>query len=650
MMKAKSTKLLFCIASCVLFGSLQGQINEMWTIRFESEILWQEVTSLGNLITCTNKGIFGIDPESGDKIWMLEQFAGIPRDNLYPIDQSPFISIATADATYLLEPFGGNIVFDSRKANVGEIDSEHFLYLNNGILIVGKKPSSKDPIMVMADMSSGEVRWTIDEKFGRVVAVNELSASEILIVTLFKNYKINGQTGEIIWQIMNSKEAESLEKMGAFGDLLKAAAEKASEDMEFNLEYYQHPDGDVFYIASEDQNEQTMGQSTTITYTNIYNAYKLGDGSMLWSSPLEVNGKIGEVVFDKDGMIVLPDNGNRTRINKFDYITKEGKWGKKGKGIAIKGGVYDYTITDKGILLVTRAGDNNYLNFLDQHQGLITFDKPVKIKGQVIGTMTLQKGIFYITSEEVNILSPETGELLLGKSVQTTPSLTAEKGDIIYVFDLKEKVLKAISKPEATIKNVTTTPIKFEGKEIPTGIELRESGVFVNSEQNTVLIGYDGNIIYSKYLNAPREPGLKRALLYAQAARAAYIGAVSYYASGAMQAAASEVKEEDAMAGAMVDVIGEAYGQIGDAATDFAKSSFKQANARFKATVQGRDFIIMLSQEDKLIELVKINKDSGAIEGKIDLGKERKPEYAIDDVMGQVFLKVGSMDLVSYKL
>ena len=117
-----------------------------------------------------------------------------------------------------------------------------------------------------------------------------------------------------------------------------------------------------------------------------------------------------------------------------------------------------------------------------------------------------------------------------------------------------------------------------------------------------------------------------------------------------MQAAAPEVSKDDAMTGAMVDAIGQAYGQLGDAATDFAKSSFRQANARFKATAQGRDFMIILSQRDKLIGLVKVNKDTGEEEGSIDLGKEREPEYAVDDVMGKVFLRVGSNTLVSYKL
>ncbi len=648
-MKTKLSCLKSTIILLVLCMNIHAQINEIWNARFESEILWQEVTSLGNLIVCSNDGLFGIDPQSGTILWKIAQFAGLPRENYAPIEQSPFISVANPDATYLLEPFEGKIVFDSRKANIGTIDSEHFLYRNDGILIVGKKPSSSDPVMVMVSMSSGEPLWSIDEKFGRVIAVNELSDSEILLVTLFKNYKLNGHTGEKIWENLNSKEAESLEKMGAFGNLLQAAAEKASENMEFTLEYYQRPAEDIFYIASEDQDEQTIGQSTTITYSNMYNAYRMNDGSIVWESPLELSGKIGKVYFDADGLIILPDNGNRTKINKFDYNTKEGKWGKNGKGIAIKGGVYDYSVTDKGILLVTKAGDNDYLNFLDPVQGIITFDKPVKINGHLLGTLTLPRGIFYITSEEVNILSPATGELLLGKSIQTKPALTAEKGDIIYVFDLKENVLKAINKAEAMVANVSSVPLKFAGKETPTGIEVREKGICINSEQNIILMGYDGNIMYSDYFAAPREPGLKRALLYAQAARAAYIGAVSYYASGTLQAAAPDVKKEDAVAGAMVEVIGEAYGQLGDAATEFAKNSFRQANARLKATVQGRDFLMILSQKDKLIELVKVNKDTGEVEGSIDLGKERQPEYAVDDITGQVYLKIGSSLLSSYK-
>ena len=53
-------------------------------------------------------------------------------------------------------------------------------------------------MMLMVDISSGNILWKIQEKFGRIVTLNEISDTEMLIVTLFKNYKINSKTGEII--------------------------------------------------------------------------------------------------------------------------------------------------------------------------------------------------------------------------------------------------------------------------------------------------------------------------------------------------------------------------------------------------------------------------------------------------------------------
>lgn len=66
---------------------------------------------------------------------------------------------------------------------------------------------------------------------------------------------------------------------------------------------------------------------------------------------------LGHVVLLDDGLLVLPDDGNRTKINLFDYQTQAGLWGQKGRGIAIKGGIYDYLDSGDGILLVSRTPD-----------------------------------------------------------------------------------------------------------------------------------------------------------------------------------------------------------------------------------------------------------------------------------------------------
>lgn len=621
-----------------------AQVDEVWRKDFGSEILWQEVTSLGDLIVCTQTSLSKINPGNGEVIWENQDFGNISRNDYEQMSNSPFISINKGNAVYMLESFGGKVVFDSEKAGISKITSNYFLYKNNGILISGDKTESSDPIMLMVNISSGKINWKIEEKFGRIVSVNEPSDSEILVVTLFDNYKINSSNGEIIWKNANSAEAEQMEGMGALGGLMKSFAENVAEDMDFDIRYYEHPNKEVFYIGSGKENESSQG---IVSYTNAYYAYDVNEGKRLWEKPLELNGNIGQVYFHNEGLIVLPDNGNRTKINMFDYKSQTGKWGKKGKGITIKGGIYSYVDTDEGILLVTSSGESNFLNLLDPTQGMLVFEKPVKIKGSVIGTVSTPKGVLYITGQEINILD-NLGSLLLGKSIPTNPALTAIVDQKIYVFDTKENLVKSIDLNTAAVANLNSTPIKFEGKEKPKKIEVTENGIFINSDQNVALVSYDGEIIFNEYYPAPREPGLKRALMYAQAVRAAYIGANAYYASGVLSSAAHEVKEEDAVAGALVEGLGDMYGQLGDAATDFAKNAFKQASARFKATSEGRDFMIILTKDDKSNALIKVDKNSGKSSGRIDLGKEKKPEYAVDDITGQVFYKTSNSEISSY--
>jgi hypothetical protein len=54
-------------------------------------------------------------------------------------------------------------------------------------------------------MSDGNLSWSLEEKFGSIINVNELDNQELLIVTLFNNYKLNNDRGAIIWKNTNSK-------------------------------------------------------------------------------------------------------------------------------------------------------------------------------------------------------------------------------------------------------------------------------------------------------------------------------------------------------------------------------------------------------------------------------------------------------------
>ena len=238
---------------------------------------------------------------------------------------------------------------------------------------------------------------------------------------------------------------------------------------------------------------------------------------------------------------------------------------------------------------------------------------------------------------------------MLDKGISTLPSLTAHKDNVVYVFNLNDNTLLALDKTTAAIKLVTAG-IKFEGKESPQNIELRDNGIWVSSSQNLALVGYDGKIAYQKYFEAPREPGIIRALQYAQSVRAAYIGAAAYSASAAFQSAGQQAKANNEQSGAvLLEGIGSAYGELGKTASDFAKKSWQAANARFKATQNADNYTVVLTKQDKNNVLMKVNKLTGASEGTIDLGKDNAPNYTMDGVTGIVFYSSGSGAVVGYK-
>ncbi|WP_289644637.1 hypothetical protein [Maribacter aestuarii] len=628
-----------------------SQVEMTWNKEVPTKILWQEVTSLGNLIVSSREELIGIDTETGDISWGKRAYGNLDRAAYEELPNSPFFSVTTGNSLHLIDQFSGDEVFHSKNAGLQKVASYHLLYNSDAILVTGTDFNG-EPLMVSVRMSDATVSWSMNEKFGRIVAANELENKELLIVTLFNNYKLNTDSGAVIWKKTNSKEAAQIDKMGKFGALLKQAAENVSKDMDIQLNYYQPEGSDVFYLGSQQERQggiTTSSGNTTVNYTNHYNAYDINDGSLVWEEELEVNGALSQVNFLDKGILVLPDDGNRTKINLFDYETREGLWGKKGRGIAIKGGVYDYLDTGDGILLVSRTANKDFLNYLDPTVGAITFEKPVKVEGTVVGIVPLANEILYITTESMNILDHLTGTLKWKKSIQTSPRLTAEHQNKIYAFDYSSGLLKVVDMSNGQVSDFSQTELRFEGKESPTNLEILADGIFLHSDQNVAKYNFDGSLAYQEYYAAPKEAGWKRALLYASSIRAAYIGAASYYVSGAMAAAENDVRQKDEAAGELVSQIGAAYGELGNAASTYAGAAFRQANARLKATKQGRDFMFIMSKQEKDIVLLKVSKTTGEIEGEINLGKDREPLYAVDDITGQVYYQTGDASLTSYK-
>lgn len=646
MKSIKFTFILFLIISG--FASQAQSVKSFWSLTIPEGVKWQMVTSLGNYIVGTDQGLVGIDSESGKIIWKNTNFGPLTADQVQQLGSSALLTINRGSTVHILDPFSGALKFDSKAAGIVEIKDQKVLYKANGILVSGRNAANKD-IILMSSLTDGKVVWKIEDDFGRFVAASELPSNELLIVTLYYNYKVNPATGKIIWKNDVSTANKQMEKMGALGALVKQASANVAQNIDLNVQFYQHPTKPIFYISSEQEGKAATTGFTSSTstgepsYHTTYSAFDLTNGNMIWKEPLDISGKTGAIYFGESGLVIMPNDGSNTKVNSYAYSSKEGQWGKKGKGINVKGGIYSYTHVKGGLVMVSQnASGRNFISYLDIATASLTFDKPVEISGEMVYSEVGAKGLFFVTSEEVNILDITTGKLLLAKGITTQPRLTAQKENLIYVFDLKESVLKELDKNSASMK-VVSGPIKFEGKESPNQLELRSNGMLLSSSQNMVLVDFKGKTIYQKYFEAPREPGIIRALQYANAVRAAYIGASAYTASAAFQSAGQQAKtNNEAGTGVILEGVGSAYGELGDAASDFAKKSFQAANVRFKATQSADEFIVVLSKLDKNNVLMKINKNTGESEGTIDLGKNSTPNYTMDGVTEEVFFAEGN--------
>jgi hypothetical protein len=95
-----------------------------------------------------------------------------------------------------------------------------------------------------------------------------------------------------------------------------------------------------------------------------------------------------------------------------------------------------------------------------------------------------------------------------------------------------------------------------------------------------------------------------------------------------------------------------AFTQGGAQLQGYAKQSAAMATKRFKASlaVPGSVFMLTKAAEGKGNVLLQVDKDSAQPRARIDLGKEKEPVYAVDDIAGMLFLRTAPGTLVGYRL
>jgi outer membrane protein assembly factor BamB len=669
--------LLFATISITIYA--QPKTAPSWSLKFQKPVQWQRVHSLGYIIASTADGLYGINPNDGKIIWENKNFPSLNPDMYQEIEGTEFISISfiterssTIPMQAIVEVVGGKVLFDSQKESIGVL-SRHVLASSGKLLVIGMRPKNLVASLLMYDIATGQQLWANDELFkaessgkGLLAKLQtmgtELSSLQALtsepveiddqnIIITHPNYvmRLNSNTGKVVWKntIQPSKRGEV---------------------------YFSPYKKGVVYIGTEIESSTGSGFTTSSGTSkepqkflyNLYYAYNVDTGAALWKQPAKENDMLNQVLATDKGLIICPRSSQKPTINLVNYETGQTMWGNKGKGIKAQGSVVSYLSTEKGYLITTafdnawnNKAEEYFLNILDPNTGKLLYEKSVKLKGDLVRSELTPKGLLFVTTKEVNILDTNTGTLLWPNSIEAGNPFNSDKprpfptGDNgsgkLYVYSPKDKAVYEVDKQAGTNKKITTVSIEFEGKEIPRAIDVVGDGLVLSSDQNIMKLGFDGTLKFFKYYPAPRQPALVRALLMANAVRAAYIGA----AASAYSAAFADVSAKTTDPGVKVagKELSQAFGELGQAGFAYSSRAIKEFNARFKASKTTPNFIMMMTtQEKKGNQLVQVSKTNGEILRAIDIKNDKEPEYDVDQIYNYVYYRQTPNEIVCFKL
>jgi hypothetical protein len=277
-------------------------------------------------------------------------------------------------------------------------------------------------------------------------------------------------------------------------------------------------------------------------------------------------------------------------------------------------------------------------------------DKALKVKGYLEEIRMTEKGVLYLTTNEINILSLTTGEPVFPKSIKAGENesvIRAEKGDFIYAYSTSDNSLYKVNANAGTM-NAIATGIKFEGNETPYNLEVLDKGLVLSSNQNITMFDFSGKQIYHSYYPAPTISNFAKAVYGISAVLHSY-DAMRYGAASAAFTGAA-VNETDPGYRAMYAGFGDLCNQVSAASMSAAAAEMAIITKRYNASANADNYMFMNTKLDKgEWGLVKINKNTGAKDDQISFGKDKEPEYEIDDVSSLLFYRSNSSEISCYK-
>lgn len=624
----KNYVLLFLMLSGILFA--QKTESPQFTYEMGGKIDFMKLTDGGVLIVGGSGGLAGIKPGESKLFFNFTEYGKIKEESIDFIPLTPYIlinkDVIAGGKKTVLDYISGKILFSSENNGWQMTNRADVIMPNNKLVVLGVRQKNATAGGAVAigiyDLATGkeDALIALNDKNRAGAAGNyqftgvaTLIKGGILVPTDKSLLRVDLSSGNIVWENK---------------DLKKVSRVMSDES------------GNEIYTIIDKENGNSEINKVSST------------GSIMWAKPVSLKGIITRFEITSRGLAVVSDVHNEgksgliakamaarseSRIAFLDSKTGADLWEKAPK---TKDFVQHFYITDDGILFGLQGGGINKLSF----DGQPLFKKPLDTGENIMLMALSKKGLIYITSSDANIIDLNTGESIWGKQMKykkaDAVSVGYDKNNQRYLLSTDEQIY-AIDENTGNVSTLAT--VNFDGKEVITGIEVRNSGIFLNSSQNMMMLDNQGNTIWQQYFPAPGKSTAGK--IFAGLGGAISIGLAvgSGVASGYYQATYNQnhLSYYKSQADNLQD--------MANSFADLGSASFKEMSKRFKASSTSQNSQFILTDKDKNVTLIKVNKDTGAVESQVILG-DKSPEYQADDLGGYVYYKVDNDTIYAFDL
>jgi outer membrane protein assembly factor BamB len=608
-----------------------------------------------------------VDIERGQVAWEKPELGGLPADSVHPVEGSLLVQAERAGLLMILDPTTGTVVFDSRELELTKVITRRVLPQSSTLLVHGQRAAGA-MVVALYDLVSGKQLW-INESLFTQRGPRRMNLGAVL----------QGLT-------QAASEPTELEVLQAGTNTIIVNTSAGLQALDARTGTVQWsgtvPTGRMGIPARHVRLYPSLERTDRIyaSFDDGLMAYRLADGQKLWAKPARVDGRIRDIVQHSAGIVMLPEaapegemTGTRRVVNGvvqtgLNVARYEDGTTIAAKPLRMRGNVIAGMVAGNSVVLAVDAESRTFVNVLDVASASLRLKKDTKIKGQLEYAELTSTGLLYVSrpdatiNAEVNIINLETGQPRFTDAIESGKPLSsndyqaaryylhhATEGRTLYVFANRDHKLYALDRETGNFQ-VLGGEIKLQGGEDPTAMEVRAEGIVLTSPQNVVIVARDGQVKRQVYYPAPQLPGLLRALYAVNAVRAGLYGAAASSYGDAFAQAASQ--STDPLAQGLAGQLAVAYTQTGKQLEGYSRQSMALATKRFKASLDVPGFVFMLTRtpDGHGNVLLQIDKDTAEPRTRVNLGKEKEPAYAVDDIANMLFLQTAPGTLVGYQL